>query len=45
MGLKEEINDKRKQIVVDSYPMSIGEMMNLYKEEMKLFNQVKELEK
>lgn len=32
MGLKEEINDKRKEIVVDSYPMSIGEMMNLYKE-------------
>lgn len=32
MGLKEEINDKRKEIVVDSYPMSIGEMMNLYKD-------------
>ena len=26
MGLKEEIGIKRKEIVVDSYPMSIGEM-------------------
>ena len=32
MGLKEEIAEKRKEIVVDSYPMSIGEMMNLYKD-------------
>lgn len=32
MGLKEEITDKRKEIVVDSYPMSIGEMMNLYRD-------------
>lgn len=32
MGLKEEIMDKRKTIVVDSYPMSIGEMMNLYRD-------------
>lgn len=33
MGLKEEILAKRKEIVVDAYPMSIGEMMNLYKDE------------
>lgn len=32
MGLKEEIFAKRKEIVVDAYPMSIGEMMNLYKD-------------
>lgn len=32
MGLKEEIAEKRKEIVVDSYPMSIGEIMNLYKD-------------
>ena len=32
MGLKEEIVDKRKEIIVDSYPMSIGEMMNLYRD-------------
>lgn len=32
MGLKEEIAEKRKEIVVDSYPMSIGEMMNLYRD-------------
>jgi len=33
MGLKEEISLKRNEIVVDSYPMSIGEIMNLYKDE------------
>jgi len=32
MGLKEEIAGKRKDMVVDSYPMSIGEVMNLYKD-------------
>lgn len=32
MGLKEEIAEKRKEIIVDSYPMSIGEMMNLYRD-------------
>lgn len=32
MGLKEEIIEKRKDMVVDSYPMSIGEVMNLYKD-------------
>lgn len=32
MGLKEEIAEKRKDMVVDSYPMSIGEVMNLYKD-------------
>ena len=32
MSLKEEISEKRKEMVVDSYPMSIGEVMNLYKE-------------
>ena len=33
MGLKEEIAAKRKEIVVDSYPMSIGEVMNIYKDD------------
>ena len=33
MGLREEISAKRKEIIVDSYPMSIGEIMNIYKEE------------
>ena len=32
MALKEEIAAKRKEMVVDSYPMSIGEVMNLYKD-------------
>lgn len=32
MGLKEEIALKRKEMVVDSYPMSLGEIMNLYKD-------------
>lgn len=32
MGLKDEIANKRKEIIVDSYPMSIGEMMNLYRD-------------
>lgn len=32
MGLKNEIAEKRKEIIVDSYPMSIGEMMNLYRD-------------
>lgn len=32
MSLKEEIAKKRKDIIVDSYPMSIGEVMNLYKD-------------
>ncbi len=32
MGLKEEIANKRNEIVVDSYPMSIGEVMNIYKD-------------
>lgn len=32
MNLKEEIAKKRKDIIVDSYPMSIGEVMCLYKD-------------
>lgn len=32
MSLKEEIAEKRKEMIVDSYPMSIGEIMNLYKD-------------
>lgn len=32
MSLKEEIAEKKKDMVVDSYPMSIGEVMNLYKD-------------
>lgn len=33
MELKDEIKSKRNEIIVDSYPMSIGEIMNIYKEE------------
>lgn len=32
MGLKEEILNKRNEIIVDAYPMSIGELMNIYKD-------------
>lgn len=32
VGLKEEIANKRSEIIVDSYPMSIGEIMNIYKD-------------
>lgn len=32
MGLKEEIIEKRREMVVDSYSMSIGEIVNLYKD-------------
>ncbi len=32
MSLREEISAKRNEIVVDSYPMSIGEIMNIYKD-------------
>lgn len=32
MSLIEEINNKRKDIVVDSYPMSIGEIANIYRD-------------
>lgn len=32
MALREEIAAKRKEIIVDSYPMSIGEIINLYKD-------------
>ena len=32
MGLKDEIIEKRREMVVDSYPMSIGEMVNLYRD-------------
>ena len=28
MGLKEEIIEKRREMVVDSYAMSIGEIVN-----------------
>lgn len=33
MPLKEEISKKKSEIVVDGYPMSIGEVMNLYRDE------------
>lgn len=32
MSLIEEISKKRKDIVVDSYPVSIGEIVNIYKD-------------
>ena len=32
MGLQEEIDRKRAEIKSDSYPMSIGELVNLYKD-------------
>lgn len=30
MGLKEEVESKRRQISVDSYSMSVGELVNMY---------------
>ena len=33
MSLREEIQEKRKEIVVDAYAMSIGEIVNLYNDE------------
>lgn len=33
MALKEEILAKKKDIVVDAYAMSIGEIANLYKDD------------
>lgn len=32
MGLKEEIANKRNEIIVDAYTMSIGEVINIYKD-------------
>ncbi|GLR77137.1 DUF262 domain-containing protein [Aliivibrio sifiae] len=32
MNLLEQIEEKRKEIFTDSYPMSIGELVNLYKD-------------
>jgi len=32
MPIQDEISSKRTEIVVDAYPMSIGEVMNLYKD-------------
>ena len=32
MSLKDEILEKKKDIVVDSYPMSIGEVSNIYRD-------------
>lgn len=32
MSLIQEIDDKKKEILTDGYPMSIGEMISLYKE-------------
>src|SRR5215211_9324737 len=32
MGLREEIDDKRKTIHSDGYAMSIGELLNLYRD-------------
>lgn len=33
MKLSERINSKKKEIATDSYPMSIGELINLYRDE------------
>ena len=33
MSLREEIQEKRKEIVVDAYAMSIDEIVNLYNDE------------
>lgn len=33
MALEDEIHEKRPQIKTDSYPMSIGELMSLYKDD------------
>lgn len=32
MALQDEINEKKKEISTDGYPMSIGELINLYKD-------------
>ncbi|MCR5766306.1 MAG: DUF262 domain-containing protein [Treponema sp.] len=32
MSLKDEILEKKKEIIVDSYPMSIGEVSNVYRD-------------
>ena len=32
MNLLEQIEERRKEIFTDSYPMSIGELVNLYKD-------------
>lgn len=32
MNLKEQVNTKRREIFTDSYPMSIGEIANLYRD-------------
>ena len=33
MGLEEEIQERRTEIRSDGYPMSIGELANLYRDE------------
>ncbi|MBS8266420.1 DUF262 domain-containing protein [Mesobacillus boroniphilus] len=38
MSLKEEINKKAKEIQADGYPMSIGELINMYKDEELVIN-------
>jgi uncharacterized protein with ParB-like and HNH nuclease domain len=32
MNLLQQVEEKRKEIFTDSYPMSIGELVNLYKD-------------
>ncbi|KSU83976.1 hypothetical protein AS180_21135 [Priestia veravalensis] len=38
MSLKDEINKKAKEIQADGYPMSIGELINMYKDEELVIN-------
>ena len=38
MSLEQEVKDKTKQFQKDSYPMSIGEIINLYKDEEIIIN-------
>ncbi|WP_229578394.1 hypothetical protein [Salmonella enterica] len=32
MSLEDEVNDSKKQIISDGYDMSVGEIMNLYRD-------------
>jgi hypothetical protein len=32
MSLEDEVNESKKQIISDGYDMSVGEIMNLYRD-------------
>lgn len=33
MGLQEEIDERRREIQTEGYPMSLGELLNLYRDD------------